>query len=220
MEIENKIIRVEEDFIVAYKDSYINTVPLKGEGNKPSLLNFVSAIYPDILSVSSKNEWERGVLHRLDFPTKGLVLIARKQNFYDKMLEEQKRGRFVKRYVAKTEKSTYDEGFPPFNYDLKEGVCIKSKFRSYSKGAKAVRPLIEGQYLYKKEAPIYETYVDKIDGSVFYLMLRRGFRHQIRCHLAWSGNAIVGDALYGAKENDDFGLLSYEIEFLGEKVSI
>jgi 23S rRNA pseudouridine1911/1915/1917 synthase len=31
----------------------------------------------------------------------------------------------------------------------------------------------------------------------FTLRIRRGFRHQIRCHLAWLGFPITGDALYG-----------------------
>jgi len=36
----------------------------------------------------------------------------------------------------------------------------------------------------------------------FRLLLRRGFRHQIRCHLAWIGYPIVNDSLYGGAEED------------------
>jgi 23S rRNA pseudouridine1911/1915/1917 synthase len=33
----------------------------------------------------------------------------------------------------------------------------------------------------------------------FRLRISRGFRHQIRCHLAWLGYAILNDKIYGGK---------------------
>ncbi|MDR1301832.1 MAG: hypothetical protein LBK43_05105, partial [Treponema sp.] len=33
--------------------------------------------------------------------------------------------------------------------------------------------------------------------TYFRLRLKRGFRHQIRCHLAWIGYPILNDTLYG-----------------------
>jgi 23S rRNA pseudouridine1911/1915/1917 synthase len=35
---------------------------------------------------------------------------------------------------------------------------------------------------------------------VFRLRIRRGFRHQIRCHLAWIGEPILNDTLYGLEK--------------------
>jgi 23S rRNA pseudouridine1911/1915/1917 synthase len=31
--------------------------------------------------------------------------------------------------------------------------------------------------------------------------LKRGFRHQIRCHLAWTGFPILNDPVYGGAES-------------------
>jgi 23S rRNA pseudouridine1911/1915/1917 synthase len=47
----------------------------------------------------------------------------------------------------------------------------------------------------------YQTEITGFEdrGGVCYfcVRIRRGFRHQIRCHLAWLGYPILGDPLYG-----------------------
>ena len=47
--------------------------------------------------------------------------------------------------------------------------------------------------------------------------IKRGFRHQIRCHLAWIGFPIVNDHLYGinkiVNDNKYLALSAYEISF-------
>ncbi len=214
----SRLIREEKDYLVLFKPGGLDTVPLKKERGKPSLLSYASELYPEVLECGSTNYWEGGVLHRLDRLTEGLVLIARNQSFYDKMSEEQASDRFIKRYRAITEKTEYSLGFPSFPYELKEGLVIKSKFRKYGVKGKSVRPLLPDSDLSER---IYSTTVEKTDENVFFLSLSRGFRHQIRAHLAWSGNAIAGDELYGAEKSEGFfGLLSYSLSFLGEEISI
>ena len=220
METETRVVDEQKDYIVLFKRSGLDTVPLKKEREKPSLLSYAAELYPECLLVGGDNYWEGGVLHRLDRPTSGLVLVARNQKFYDRMMEEQKKGGFIKSYLARTEESIIPEGFPPFPFALKEGLAIHSKFRKYGRGGKAVRPVDPSSYLYERTEREYETMVERIDGHDFYLKLQRGFRHQIRCHLAWSGNAIAGDLLYGGKKRDSFGLFSYALEFMGERVSL
>jgi 23S rRNA pseudouridine1911/1915/1917 synthase len=46
-------------------------------------------------------------------------------------------------------------------------------------------------------------------GGLFHFTLRisRGFRHQIRCHLAWLGYPLLNDGLYGGLSQGD-GLLA------------
>ena len=220
METGTRVVHVEKDYVVLFKRSGLDTVPLKKEREKPSLLSFVGGLYPECLDVGGANFWEGGILHRLDRPTSGLVLAARSQSFYDRMIAEQEAGRFIKHYMARTERTSLLEGFPPFPFTLKDGEDISSKFRKYGKGGKSVRPIDPSSYLYDKTERIYTTHIDRIEENVFYLTLSRGFRHQIRCHLSWSGNAIAGDTLYGACPSDEFGLVSYSIEFMGERVSI
>ncbi|MDR2718742.1 MAG: RNA pseudouridine synthase, partial [Treponema sp.] len=39
---------------------------------------------------------------------------------------------------------------------------------------------------------------------LFPVRLRRGFRHQIRCHLAWIGFPVLNDPLYGKADGSGF----------------
>jgi 23S rRNA pseudouridine1911/1915/1917 synthase len=39
---------------------------------------------------------------------------------------------------------------------------------------------------------------------IYNLRIRRGFRHQIRCHLAWIGEPILYDTLYGWEGRPDY----------------
>jgi 23S rRNA pseudouridine1911/1915/1917 synthase len=108
---------------------------------------------------------------------------------------------------------------------------IESYFRAYGPGRKAVRPVTEdasrepalpgspaarsprgGSKKARRETAAdrgqpYRTEIIEtleLGGGRRYAALRikRGFRHQIRCHLAWTGNPIIGDRLYGGRGED------------------
>jgi 23S rRNA pseudouridine1911/1915/1917 synthase len=51
--------------------------------------------------------------------------------------------------------------------------------------------------------------------DLFYagLSLARGFRHQLRCHLAWIGLPIRGDALYGGGGTGPLALKAQGLAF-------
>lgn len=211
-----ELVLEDKDFLVFYKESGLATVPLKA-GCGSSLLSVASSYFPEISEPFSRNYWEGGVLHRLDTLTSGLVLIARNRPFYELMRKEQEGGRFIKRYRADTEERAPIEGFPPFTSFFGENSVIESAFRAWGPGRKAVRPIVGDRA--KNDGPVYRTVVERIEGRRVHLMLSRGFRHQVRCHLAWSGHVITGDSLYGATSGT-FSLESYSISFLGRTVSV
>lgn len=204
---------IDKDFIVMYKPSLIPSVPLKTKCGG-TFLDDVKLSFPEVASPFGKNPWEGGVIHRLDTPTSGLVLFARTQQGYDWILSEQSSDRVIKKYRATfSDKRDVDEGFEPFPYGdvTREGGRIESYFRSFGKGAKSVRPVLANKR--NISGRLYTTYVTpETDNSVI-CTLSRGFRHQVRCHMAWSGHPLIGDELYGAKESDRFGLEAIEIAF-------
>lgn len=223
-DIENNIVYEDDNLIVVNKVSYIPTVPLKNNKDNFTLLDAISQYCPKVKSFSGYNDHEGGVLHRLDTPTSGLVLIAKTKEVFDFLYYEQKNDNFVKRYLVKaTKNEKLIEGFYQFPYKdvIKGEVVIKSLFRHYGKGHKSVRPVMEDyskKILEKSSKRIYKTTVNylKSEDNFFYFSceLTNGFRHQIRAHLAWSGYPLIGDELYGGIKSAEFGLTCYSISFV------
>lgn len=218
--IENRVA-VTDDYIIVYKESGLPTVPLKGQSGR-TLLSEVASFYPEVLAVKGVNEWEGGTLHRLDTPTSGLVLFARTQRAFDYLYSEQKASRIEKTYrvtISKEKRSL--EGFPPYPYKspMVSSVNIESRFRAYGPKGRAVRPVTDNKRY--QDGPIYSTFAKRESDDTLLCTIRKGFRHQIRCHMAWCGCQIKGDELYGASPSSGFGLEAIAISFIdrnGERV--
>ena len=213
----------EFPFAVIYKPKALASAPIK-EDDKDNAFSQAAAIFPQLLEVQGRKAIEHGLLHRLDTATDGILLIAASHDFYDYMLCEQEEGRFIKYYKAccKAETDNCRElgGFPEERACLSDWlpnppapkaffhpVKITSYFRSYGKGGKEVRPVTEksGPAALKKlgKLKLYTTQVCGVkkleDFFEVECKISQGFRHQVRCHLAWAGLPIINDPLYNAK---------------------
>lgn len=209
----SKLIREDKDYIAFYKPSGLPTVPLKGQ-NATTLLSEVASLYPEVLSVSGINPWEGSAMHRLDTLTAGIVIFARSQESYDYLQGVQKSGLFVKYYDVRTSDSDKVlEGFPEYCFKKLDAdeIVISSRFRPFGRKGSAVRPVTDNPRF--QNGPVYYTDVLSVEKDRYLCRLSRGFRHQIRCHMAWSGHPIAGDTLYGAKPYADFGLEAIGVSF-------
>ncbi len=188
------ILYSSDGFVIADKPHGIPTVPLKGQSPDGTLLGLVAELFPDVMDIKGKNTWEHGALHRLDTATAGLVVFARIQAMYESLMETQSRNLFIKTYIAKTASDNRLKGIDAKFND--EGIAeISSYFRSYGPGAKQVRPTLD---IKRADTPVlYTTKIHRVGDSDFRCTIERGFRHQIRAHLAWIGCPIQGDVLYG-----------------------
>lgn len=175
-----------KDFVIVYKPHGLPTVPLKSQfqDGTDTLLTRTGKNFPDILKPLTPSFWEGGTVHRLDTATAGLVLFARNKAFMDHILSEQQAGRFLKTYRAVC--TTGPSSCEPF--------VISSYFRAYGPGRKMVKP--ETDSLKADSKVLYTTEVLCVENNVFTVRIARGFRHQIRAHLAWKGFPIEGDSLY------------------------
>ena len=127
------------DTLVFWKESGIPSVPLRTTIDGRTLLSIAAAYYPEIRCCHGTNEWEGGVIHRLDNLTKGLVLIARNQKAYDALMQQQKKDMIQKEYRATvTSGRSLDEGFEdyPYTNPFDGGCLITSYFRSFGPGGK------------------------------------------------------------------------------------
>lgn len=222
-------ISESKPFLVIYKPKGIASAPLTSEDNTSALSQAIN-LFPELKKVSGKKSIEYGLLHRLDTETDGLIVIAATQDCYDFLIEEQKNGRFIKFYKAicdyNPENSTILEGFPinSFNQDFDKELIISSYFRNYGPGLKQVRPVLEssGKAALKKigKPVLYTTKIvlhKSNESIVADCSIKAGYRHQVRCHLAWLGYPVQGDTLYNSRALDntfELKFSAYKVEFL------
>jgi len=180
------------DFIIADKPHGIPTVPLKNRDMEGTLLAMAAAECPDILSVEGRNPWEYGTLHRLDTATSGLVVFARTQEAYSYLTGVQEKDLMEKTYRAVV---SPDDRLRGFDRPDSKAFKITSYFRSYGPKSREVRPVKD---IKRADTPVlYTTEVTDCGNNIVLCTITRGFRHQIRAHLAWAGIPIVGDPIYG-----------------------
>jgi 23S rRNA pseudouridine1911/1915/1917 synthase len=210
-------------FLVVAKPGGIPTVPLARAQDGPSLLAWIGADFAEVLQPMGRHGHEGGILHRLDTDTCGLVLVARDPEAYASLQQAQLSGNFIKTYMAAVSSARPSDGFPPFpicDHGASQ-VCLSSKFRAYGNGRKAVRPVtVDSSPLVQAKAGdrTYTTRVlesgANINGhQLVSCSLDNGFRHQVRCHLAWRGTPIVGDPVYGGLGANCLHLAALEIRF-------
>ena len=231
----------EKPFAVIYKPSGMPSAPLKAD-DENNAFSYTANLYPSLLEVCSSPERktiEHGLLHRIDNVTSGLLLIAATQDFYNSMLIEQQNGRFYKTYKAECEDFLQNaeqlEGFPPITKDIYsihnslvcgDEVAVTSFFRNYGKGGTQVRPVTKDSNAaalkklgkaveYTTQIKMTEKYGDLISVEC---RINSGYRHQVRCHLAWLGFPIVGDSLYNANYQNVDGTDKLKIKFSATKL--
>lgn len=202
----------KEPFIILNKPKGLPSAPLEKDGL--SALTLIKEEYPSCLSVKGKKEIEGGLVHRLDTDTDGLLLIAMTQGFFDFIQDAQDKGLFIKTYSATCTRllNQEDDSYPPCPINARETgkeYKINSYFRHYGPSRKCVRPVTdESPLMARKKAGsvLYETSIkimcmDK-DAVQVECKIAKGFRHQVRCHLAWLGFPVIGDKIYNPIKTD------------------
>jgi len=229
-----RVVAETADFAALYKPARMHCAPaLKAGTVRPgdeTLLEWYAGIFPAALGLRGKKPGEGGLLHRLDFETRGLVLFAKNQRVLDALLAQQASGNFVKEYSALCREAPPPPSFPPppeipraIENSATESAwpnfSIESFFRAFGPGRKETRPVTK-----RAQGALYRTEVTGASARAGVVSLRarlsRGFRHQVRCHLAWIGWPILDDPLYGAQggaktvANGDADLMAFRAEAL------
>ena len=200
----------DKPFLVIYKPKGLPSAPLTEEDSQNALTQAIEK-YPEIKSVCGKKPIEYGLLHRLDTATDGLMVIAATQECYDFLITEQAEGRFIKTYTAECDiiKDNAEKlgGFPVEVPELTGFPEVTSYFRPYGEGRKEVRPVTENSgkaalaKLGKKKLYTTKIEIKKLSDTRAQATceITEGYRHQVRCHLAWSGYPVIGDQLYNSE---------------------
>lgn len=107
-------------------------------------------------------------------------------------------------------------------------ITVTSKFRFFGEKNKCVRPVTEnsGAAANKKCSPkTYETKIKITKDEKYraFCKIKEGFRHQVRCHLAWCGFPVCGDKIYNSSnktKSERMMFFATELEFFDWKFKI
>jgi len=125
-----------------------------------------------------------GMVHRLDGPVAGVVVVARTSKAASRLSDQFRHGRIEKQYLAVV------EGRPPKEEDRLEHFMVRNGRLSSISDQET--PGAQRAVLY------YRLRADFENRSLLAITLETGRRHQIRLQLSHMGCPIVGDANYGA----------------------
>ena len=190
----------DDHLVVVVKPAGVPSVPLSAEETK-TLANAVVARFSECAEVG-RSPGDAGLVQRLDRETSGLVLVARSQDTHNRLVEMQRRGGLRKRYLALVSGA---EGDLPRVVDF--GLA------SAGPGGSKVKMSAKGPALWTELREVNRHG----DWLLVEATIRKGFRHQVRAHLAGVGFPIAGDALYGggpAKGVDRLFLHASRISFV------
>ena len=177
------IVYEDAEVLVVDKPAGVPTHPGPGHGGG-TLSNALLAYLPDLAEVGDPSR--PGIVHRLDMDTSGLLIVAKSADAHRDLSAQFKQRTVSKMYMALVEGLVV----PP------EGV-IEAPLGRHLKRRKEMAVVQDG----RESVTRYKT-VGIFDG---YTLLRvtpkTGRTHQVRVHMAAIGYPVVGDSVYGRRNN-------------------
>ena len=183
-----EIVYEDEDLIIINKPSGIIMHP--GAGNyDETIVNALIYYNKDSLSTIG-DELRPGIVHRIDKDTSGLVVIAKNNETHENLSQQ-----FREHTITRVYQLLVWGKLRPSSGKINTFITRSSKNRqmmevSISKGKKAITNY--------KTIEIFEN--DKTPTlSLIECKLETGRTHQIRVHMTYMGNSIMGDGKYKKK---------------------
>ena len=182
------IVYEDENLLVVNKPSKISMHPGAGEYDK-TLVN--ALMYYDSKNLSNIGDEVRpGIVHRIDKDTSGLVVIA-KNNLTHENLSKQ----FKEHSINRIYQALIWGKLRPQSGKIKTLITRSSKNRQLmevgiSKGKEAITNYKTLEIFENKKTPTF---------SFVECKLETGRTHQIRVHMSYKGNNILGDKKYKKK---------------------
>ena len=194
--IELSII-YEDDYIAVINKEYNMVVHPSNTHKEKTLLN---ALLFHFENLSDINEEGRGIVHRLDKDTSGILIIAKTNEAHIKLVEMFKNHEIQKTYITIL-KGKFNKNL--IRYESYIGRSTKDRKKMSSNTNKG-----------KLAISIFELLDSNDKYSLVKVNILTGRTHQIRVHAKELGYYIVGDSIYGKKSDIERQQLhSYRIKF-------
>lgn len=194
------IIWEDENMAVINKPSGMLTHPTTIE-TSGTLVNALLFRYGENLS-DINGFMRRGIVHRLDRNTSGLIMIAKNNKTHNFLVEEMKNKNFTKKYLA-----------------IIKGIVEKDDFIINTPiGRHPTQPHKQAIREDGRESITLVKVLERFkDATLVELTLITGRTHQIRVHLSSIGHPVYNDTLYGfgkmKVKTEEQVLQSYKLEF-------
>ena len=182
------IVYEDENLLVINKPSKISMHPGAGEYDK-TLVN--ALIYYDSKNLSNIGDEVRpGIVHRIDKDTSGLVVIAKNNSTHENLSKQ-----FKEHSINRIYQALIWGKLRPQSGTIKTLITRSSKNRQLmevgiSKGKMAITNYKTLEIFENKKTPTF---------SFVECKLETGRTHQIRVHMSYKGNNILGDKKYKKK---------------------
>ncbi len=199
-DIPIEIVYEDENMLVVNKPSGMLTHPTTIE-RENTLVNALLYKFNNNLS-DINGEFRRGILHRLDRNTSGLLMIAKNNKAHEFLAEQIKNHTITKKYRAIVKGVIKEDEFE-INSPIGRNPNQPHKMMTRDDG-KTSRTIVKVLERFKEY-----TYIE--------LNLITGRTHQIRVHMKSINHPVYNDTLYGAGQGkvktDEQVLQSYYLRF-------
>ncbi|MEG1222371.1 MAG: RluA family pseudouridine synthase [Bacilli bacterium] len=193
------IVFEDQNVLVINKPRGLVVHPAPGHYND-TLVNILIAKTQSLSTING--EFRPGIVHRIDKDTSGLLLVAKNDIAHAFLAEQLKDHSMSREYYA-----------------IVEGLILENS-------GKVIAPLARDKKFRQKmavnvrdgrEAVTYFTVLQRFNNKTLVsLKLETGRTHQIRVHMAYIGHPVLGDEIYG-KKNQNLGgqiLHAYKLNFI------
>ena len=195
------VLHTDEALVFVDKPAGKPSHPLQ-PGETGTLANALVARYPECAE-SGEDEREGGLCHRLDIETSGVMVAARTREAWSAVREAFGGREVDKRYWALVTGPLADEG----EIDL--------PLRHHPRHPDRVEPALDGGEGAREASSEFRVLGREGEYSLVEVRIHTGVLHQVRAHLAAVGAPIVGDALYGGRQEPGLSRFFLHAKALG-----
>lgn len=186
-DIKIDIVYEDEDIIIVNKEKGMVVHPANGNYTG-TLVNALMYSHKDELS-SINGTIRPGIVHRIDKDTSGILVIAKNDSAHKVLSDQFKEHNINRKYIALVKGIVKDD---EFTINLPIGRSPKDRQKMavvYKNSRNAVTHIKVLKRFYSSNVTLVEA------------KLETGRTHQIRVHMSYMHYPLVGDEVYGKKDN-------------------